>query len=205
QKAYRALAIKITQTRDPQNSRTIERTSCELQNFRILDFELTLPSFLRKVQRLVGCLDELLVTVAAAVGGNANACVYALFARQAYVAAKVIRNCSFEGVAVGQLAENALGNNLRAFLRCLRHEDGELVAAVAANPVAYAAAAAQQVGKHNKDRVAGVVAECVIVILEVVEVDEHERRDLPVAGFVPVGAQAFVLNNVLETAPVYES
>lgn len=73
----------------------------------------------------------------------------------------------------GELAAQPLHHAAGGFLAGAIDEDGELVAAAAADAVALAQAAAEQRRQGDQDAVAGGVAIAIVDRLEVVEVDDH--------------------------------
>jgi hypothetical protein len=70
---------------------------------------------------------------------------------------------------------NALGGEQRGIIVGIAEEDGELLAAEAADQIAPPDARLQHRGKLLQRRVAGVVAEAIVDALEMINIDDEQR------------------------------
>ena len=136
------------------------------------DREAVAAGLLRVVHREVGGDEQLLAgDVAGAKRRDADA--------RRHAAPALGRS---DGRLVADRAHEVGRDALRARLVDVRQEHGELVAAEPGEDVRLAQPAAQRRRDRQDELVAGVVAERVVDVLEVVEVEHEQRAARPVAG-----------------------
>ena len=100
-----------------------------------------------------------------------------------------------------QCVEDALGSLCAFGARCVLADDRELVPAEPCDRVAVSDGRVQSLCHLDEDAVAGLVTECVVDDLEVVEIAEQDRDDLTRAA----GLRERVLEPVPEQQPVCET
>src|SRR5512143_2216862 len=103
------------------------------------------------------------------------------------------------GVAAAALGFQPLGQFLRAVERCVGKHHAELVAAEAGDEVAVAQAGFQRVAELDDELVARLVAEGIVDLLEVVDVQDQQA----VGPAVLQGAEQLLLL-LVENAPVVD-